>query len=279
MSKIDIITTTYRSVEKLKTCLSSVIERTKYVDYKWYLWANDPNDEIKKVIHDSMFIDDILFNGKIEPIFNDNNNGSFSSNNNEAAAQGNSEYILFLNDDIETLNDTWLLSMSQILDTNPKIGVVGSLLLYPDKQTIQHCGVFFSEKTNNLPYHMFYKQKAARVKDFISVHRYYQCVTAACMLIRRDDFEKLGGFSNDFYYMYEDVGLCLDIKSKLGKLCLYNPQSILIHNEGISGNGKNNSKFKENILKFKEKYAGLHYNDLEFYLSNPNFMIYNNKRR
>jgi len=119
MAKVDIVTTTYRNVDKLKICLNSVIEKTKFVDYKWYVWANDPNGEVKQAIHDSMFIDDILFNDHIEPIYNDNNDGSFSSNNNEAAAEGDSEYILFMNDDIEPLNDAWLLNMTRILDTDP----------------------------------------------------------------------------------------------------------------------------------------------------------------
>jgi GT2 family glycosyltransferase len=276
MAKVDVVTTTFRNTAKLKLCLESVTEKTKYVDYKWYVWCNSPNDEIKKIIHDSMHIDGIRFNDHVEPIFNDTNDGSFSSNNNEAAAEGNSEYILFLNDDISPLNDSWLLNMTNILDSNSKIGVVGSLLLYPDKQTIQHCGVFFSDKTNGLPYHMFYRQNAGGVKEFISKHRYYQAVTAACMLVRRDDFEKIGGFSEDFFYMYEDIGLCLDMKEKLNKRCLYNPQSVLVHHEGISGDGKNNPKFQENISVFRDKYSGKYYNDLEFYLNNKDFMVYKN---
>jgi GT2 family glycosyltransferase len=271
---VDIITTTFRNTDKLKICLNSVTEKTKFVDYKWYLWANDPNKEVKQIIHDSMFIDNILFNDRIEPIFNDNNDGSFSSNNNEAALEGNSEYILFLNDDIEPLNDAWLLNMTQVMDKNPKIGIVGALLLYPDKKTIQHCGVFFSNKTNSLPYHMMYRQNLSSVGNFVKVPRYYQAVTGACMLVRRDSFESVGGFSEDFFYMYEDIGLCLDIKNKLNQTCLFNPNAVLIHHEGISKDGKQNPKFSKNIETFREKYTGLYYNDLELYLSNNRFMEY-----
>ena len=82
MAKVDIVTTTYRSADKLRVCLESVNENTKFVDYKWYLWANDPNDEMKQVIDEAIYLDGILVNDKIVPIFNDNNDGSFSSNNN-----------------------------------------------------------------------------------------------------------------------------------------------------------------------------------------------------
>lgn len=275
MTKIDIVSTTYRSVDKLKACLESVTEHTKFVDYKVYLWANDPNDEVKQVIHDAMYIDNILFNDRIEPIFNDNNDGSFSSDNNEAAAEGDGDYILFLNDDTVPLKEDWLLSMQMILDTDPKVGVVGSLLLYPDKKTIQHCGVFFSHKTNNLPFHMFYKQPISKVQSFVSVPRYYQAVTGACMLVRRNDFEAVGGFNEDYFYSFEDVNLCLDIKNQLNKRCVFCPQSVLIHNEGVSGA---QPKLKENVVAFRKNCTGKYFNDLEFYMNDPKFMVYRMKQ-
>ena len=274
MAKVDIVTTTYRNTEKLKICLTTVIERTKFVDYKWYVWANEPNEEVQQVIHDSMFIDDILFNEHIEPIFNDNNDGSFSSNNNEAAAEGDSEYILFLNDDIEPLNDGWLLSMTRILDSDPKVGAVGALLMYPNKKLVQHCGVMFDPRTNGLPYHIYYQKP---LNKFMLVNRYYQSVTAACMLVRREDFEKLGGFSTDYIYGYEDVDLCLKLKHELGKNSVYCAEAQLIHHEGISGTFKEHPHLKNNMKVFRESWANKIYNDHQFYLQNPNFMVYKNK--
>jgi len=47
MSKVDIVTTTYRNEDKLEVCLNSVIEKTKFVDYMWYLWANEPNKKVE----------------------------------------------------------------------------------------------------------------------------------------------------------------------------------------------------------------------------------------
>ena len=139
MPEISIITTTYRNKEKLKRCLTLVLEKTKYVDYNWIVWANDPDDEVKQIIHDAMFIDDICFQDITIPIYNDTNNGSFSSNNNEAVLESDSKYILFMNDDIEPINETWLLNMKTLLDNDQKIGAIGALLMYPNN-LIQHCG-------------------------------------------------------------------------------------------------------------------------------------------
>lgn len=272
---VDIITTTYRNVDKLKICLESVTENTKYVDYKWYVWANDPDEEVKKAIHDAMFIDDILFNDRIEPIFNDDNDGSFSSNNNEAASEGDSKYILFMNDDVEPLNESWLMSMVQILDTDPKAGTVGSLLMYPDKKLVQHCGVMFDQRTNGLPFHIFYRQP---FNKFMQISRYYQAVTAACMLVRREDFEKLGGFNQDFIYGYEDTDLCLRLKHELGKNSIYCAQAQLVHHEGISGKFKEHPNLKGNIKLFRDKWGSKIFNDHQFYLQNPGFMVYKNKQ-
>lgn len=274
MPKTSIVTTTYRNADKLKICLSSVIEKTKFVDYNWVVWANDPNDEIKKIIHDAMFVKDIKFTDRIEPIFNDNNDGTFSSNNNEAAAESDSEYILFLNDDVEPLNEDWLLNMHMILDTDPKVGAVGALLLYPGGKLVQHSGVMFDQRTNGLPFHIFYKQP---LTQFMTTDRYYQAVTAACMLVRRADFNILGGFDTAYKYGYEDTDLCLKLKYNMGKSCVYCSGARLIHHEGISGTFKQHPHLKNNMDTFRARWKDKIFNDHHFYLSNPNFMVYKSK--
>lgn len=271
---VDIVTTTYRNADKLKICLSSVIERTKYVDFKWYLWANDPDDKVKEIIHNSMYIDGIRFHNKLEPIFNDTNDGSFSSNNNEAALEGSADYILFLNDDIEPINETWLLSMIQIMDTDPKVGAVGALLLYPGAKLVQHAGVMFDQRTNGLPYHIFYKQP---ITNFMAVNRYYQAVTAACMLVRREDFTKLNGFDTSFIYGYEDIDYCLKLRHILSKHSVYCAGAQLIHHEGISGTFKKHPHLKNNMDVFRDRWGKKIFNDHQFYLQDKNFMIYRPK--
>lgn len=274
---VDIVTITYRNTEKLKTCLQSVIERTKYVDYKWYLMANDPNNEVKQIIHDSIHTDGIKFTNRVEPIFNDTNDGSYASNNNEVAKEGKGDYILFLNDDVEPLRDDWLLNMTRILDTDQKVGIVGALLIYPDRKTIQHCGVFFSNRTNNMPYHMLYRQSLEKSKNFISVSRYYQAVTGACLLARRSDFEAVGGFDERLYYQFEDILYCLMVHKMLNKHSVYCSTAELIHNEGISKSGKQNPRWESNVKIFKDLSKDLFFNDFEFYENNTKHMIYRQK--
>ena len=272
---IDIITTTYPGhTSKLKACIKSVTENTHDAGYRWYIWVNSPNDELKGIIHNSMFIDEIQFNNRIIPIFNDSNDGSFAHNNNGAAKEGFGDYILLLNDDVAPINSDWLANMVYVLETDDKVGVVGALLFYPGQQLIQHCGVFFSRRYNNLPFHMLYRQPIEKFKSYIYRPRYYQAVTGACMLLRRSDFEAIGGLSEAYWYCYEDVDLCLRVKKQLGKQVVYFPQAQLIHNEGISSHKDNNNRREQNIAVFKDSCAGLYYDDYDFYMRDVNFMTY-----
>lgn len=273
MIEVDIITTHYRNTEKFSKCLASVLEKTRGVNYNWYIWCNDPNDKVKKLMEDSVFCDGIRYNDKIIPIFNDTNTGSFSSNNNQCIREGASPYVLILNDDVDPIDTSWLYNMLKIIKEDKSVGVVGSLLLYPNG-LVQHAGVMWDERTNGLPYHIMYRQQPS---DFISYDRVYQAVTGACMLFRREDWEKVGGFNEKYWYMYEDIHFCLDIKQKLNKSSVYCGTSRLIHHEGISGQAKNNPRAQENINLFKKYWAGKIKNDHNLYLKDKSYMLYTKK--
>ncbi len=264
MISIDICTTTYRNTEKLDRCIKTVLEKTKNVDYKWYIWCNDANDEVKKIVSNG--------DNRIIAVFNDNNNGSFSSNNNALSKIGNGEYILFLNDDVEPINEDWLFNMAKILETHEKVGVIGPLILYPDQKRIQQCGIIFLN--NRQPALIYYGKLISKHLWFISQPRIYQAVTAACVLVRRKDFEIVNGFDENFYYGHEDIALCISIKSKLNKICIFCPDAKLIHSLGISyTNYKSN-----NADIFKLKYSKLCKTDYFYYLLNKNYMIFDENK-
>ena len=97
------------------------------------------------------------------------------------------------------------------------------------------------------------------------------------MLVRREDFEKLNGFDTEYVYGYEDVDLCLRLKYSLGKNSVYCAAAQLIHHEGISGKFKKHPHLKNNMKLFREKWGAKIFNDHQFYLQNPNFMVYKTK--
>ena len=58
-------------------------------------------------------------------------------------------------------------------------------------------------------------------------------VTAACLMIKTDRFEKINGFDDRFRVTYNDVDLCLKLTEK-GYRNIYNPNVELIHYESVS---------------------------------------------
>ncbi|HPQ39560.1 MAG TPA: glycosyltransferase, partial [bacterium] len=61
----------------------------------------------------------------------------------------------------------------------------------------------------------------------------YSAVTAACMLMRRDVFEEIGGFNPELAVSFNDIDLCLEIRRR-GYRIVYTPYTRLIHHESVS---------------------------------------------
>ena len=119
-------------------------------------------------------------------------------------------------------------------------------MLYPDGK-IQHAGVAVSDK--GIPRHIYRRFDS----DFLPANkkREFQAVTGACMAIKRDLFEKIGGFDEHYINGLEDVDLCFAAK-KLGYRIMYIPKSVIIHHESVS-----KDRFKHvyrNIEHYKSKW-------------------------
>lgn len=259
---VSIVTTTHRSARKIRACIDSVAQNTAGISFKHYILANDPDSDTK----------DILSSYKnITVDISDTNAGSFSSNNNILSSKAHGKYLLFLNDDCYPQNTCWLSEMVNLLDKNPKMGVCGALLLYPGGHKIQHCGVIFNETNGGLPYHMLYNKSRQDSVAYLSKNRIYQAVTGACMLIRHNHFDNMGGFNEKYYYQFEDIDLCITTKSKLGLNSCYSAKSVLIHDEGISS--VNNKMWENNSSLFKTRCGALIHYDYRFYCENQNYRI------
>lgn len=261
MSKVAIITTHYRNTDRFKNCVNKVLNKTKNVEFNWYIWANDPDDRVKEVLNS-------FKDSRIKIYYHVDNSGSFSYNNNQCIRKSNEEYVLLLNDDVEPINDSWLENMVKLLDNDNDIGIVGACLIYPNG-LIQHAGVIFDEITKGLPYHIYYKQKQNKN---IVYNRFYQAVTGACMLFKRKDWEAVNGLDERFWYNFEDISFCLDI-AKLNKKIIYCGGAKLIHHEGISGGKQTQDVIQKNVAIFKEKHKNI-INDHHNYLNSSGYNLY-----
>ena len=155
---------------------------------------------------------------------------NFSAACNRGAAAARGELLLFLNNDIEVVDPSWLDELVRWAEL-PEIGIVGAKLLYPDR-TIQHAGVVFGI---GLVGHIFARAAEGTSTAFGSpeTYRNYLAVTGACQMMRREVFQQLGGFDERFRLSFSDVVLCMEAW-KAGYRVVYTPYARLVHHESYS---------------------------------------------
>ncbi len=137
-----------------------------------------------------------------------NQSFNFSAINNIGARHADGEVLVFLNNDIEFGRPQWLARMCGYA-IQPDIGVVGAVLDYPDG-SIQHAGVVVGVK--GLAGHIFSRYRETQQSTAFGnprVSRDLSAVTGACLAIKKDRFETVGGFDERFAVSGGDVELCL----------------------------------------------------------------------
>jgi GT2 family glycosyltransferase len=173
-------------------------------------------------------------------------NGGFALACNDGAAAATGEHLVFLNNDTVPLAG-WLDALLAVADADPRVGAVGSKLLFPN-DTVQHAGVVVCQDGN--PRHIYAGFPAGH--PAVNKPRSFQAVTAASMLVRRDAFERAGGFDAAFHNSLEDTDLCMRL-GEAGYEIRYCPQSVLYHLESVS-RGRRSKEIAANTKLFKERW-------------------------
>ncbi|HEY6149672.1 MAG TPA: glycosyltransferase family 2 protein [Gaiellaceae bacterium] len=184
-------------------------------------------------------------------------NTCFAVSCNDGAAAATGEWLVLLNND--TLPQAgWLDALLEYAAERDRIGMVGAKLLFPN-DTIQHAGVVFSRDRH--PHHLYAGFPASH--PAVNRSRAFQVVTAACALIRRELFEECGGFDSAFLNGYEDVDLCLRLRS-LGYENHYCHESVLYHLESAT---RDYALDPRNFRLFFDRWADrIEPDDFDYYL-------------
>ncbi len=143
-------------------------------------------------------------------------------------------YILFLNDDVEFPEDTFILSEMITEASKTTTGAVGVKLLYPGEKKIQHAGITLLKSGAS--------HKLAGYDDSVSYYHGINrrkinvfAVTGACLMTERRKFEEAGGFDERLEVAYTDVDLCAAfITHGYYNVCLNGCN--LIHHESLTRN-------------------------------------------
>jgi GT2 family glycosyltransferase len=140
-----------------------------------------------------------------------------------------------------------------------EIGAVGARLLYPNG-TLQHGGVILGiggvagHANKGLPRYQYGYFARAVVIQSVSA------VTAACLVVRKELYEKVGGFNEDLKVAYNDIDFCLKIR-EAGYRNLYTPYAELYHHESAS-RGYENTPDKQLRLEAEGQYMKQRWGDL-----------------
>jgi ADP-heptose:LPS heptosyltransferase/GT2 family glycosyltransferase len=152
---------------------------------------------------------------------------NWSRFNNAGVRQAKGEILLFLNDDIEARVPGWLEAMLEHA-VRPQTGVTGARLLYPDGK-VQHGGQFLADTHAR---HAFRFASGGDPGPFgiAQVAREMASVTGACQMVRREVFDRLGGFDEAHDVINNDLDFCLRAQAA-GLAVIYTPHAELIHHE------------------------------------------------
>jgi len=263
MIKLSICIVNYNTKDLTYECIKSIFQNLRDMDFEIIVVDNASKDNSVDFLKQKF--------SNIKFISNSVNLG-FGKANNQAVKIAEGEYILFLNSDTYCMNDI-IKKMVNTAEINNDIGIVGIRLLNPDLTIQRSSYTFPSTKTvffhilnfkrllplikillNKLPFlsHILDKELRSYIfYDNIKSPIEVEVVPGACMLVRKEIFESIGGFDEKFFLYFEDIDLCKRIKENNYKIILI-PETGIVHYGGAS--------FRVSFFDFSpERYKGIIY--------------------
>ncbi|HVC17264.1 MAG TPA: glycosyltransferase family 9 protein, partial [Rhodanobacter sp.] len=227
--KVSIIIPTCAAHGHIENCIRTLREKTAHQNYEIVCIDNIPAGESSWKAWLRQNADQVI---DIPVAFN------WSHFNNRAAAATDGEYLLFLNDDIEIVQEDWLDALLEHAQ-RPEVGVVGPQLLYPGGK-VQHAGMFLGAGVGRHAFRFAPKDEPGYF-GLALTQRNVIAVTGACMLMRRSFFVAMHGFEEAHSIVNNDVDFCLRAH-QAGKLTVFTPHASLVHHE-LASRGKMGDTF------------------------------------
>ncbi len=254
--KVSLIIPTHNGYELLKTCLDSLRGRTDYPDLEIIVVNHESDDPTILKYFTTLAAEGVRIIDYPGPF-------NFSAINNHAAQHARGSVLGFLNNDLEVIDADWLKEMVAQVN-RPEIGAVGAMLYYPD-DTVQHAGVILGigglNGSTSVAGHAFkgYRRGEEGQRNRLRLVQNYSAVTAACLVIRREVFEDVGGFDErKLAVAFNDIDFCLRVRAA-GYRNLWTPFAELYHHEsasrGIEDNPEKLERFAAEIATMRQRWA------------------------
>lgn len=215
--RVSVIVTGYRSAPHLESCLRSV-QADLSLPAQVLVALNEPDSGLVSRLEAVPGI-----GLTVSPV-----NLGFGGAVNQAAATARGEFLVLLNDDA-VVEPGWMDALVSAAEADPGAGAVGSKVLGPNGSLLEDGTVLWADATVTLVDDYYKPIPPPKV----GVRRADYC-SAVSLLVRRESWERVGGFDEGFFpAYYEDVDLCLKLQG-VGAHVLYQPASVVRHRQGAS---------------------------------------------
>lgn len=261
--KVSIIIPNRDHADDLNNCVKSILEKSTYENYEIIIVENGSvEDETIKLYDDLKKYSNVRIIKWDKPF-------NYSSVNNHAARFANGKVLLFLNNDTEVISVDWLEKMLEHT-VRKDVGATGAKLYYHDG-TVQHAGVMLGAGGYVLHAHRFFSSTAFGYRARLKIIQDVSAVTGACLMMRKEVFEEIGGFDEGYGITFGDIDLCLRLREK-GYLIVWTPYSELYHDElktrGYDNTEEKRGRFEREESLFRSKWKDVLSKNDPYY--NPN---------
>ncbi len=209
-------------------CLRAILARTDYAAFEIIVVVAGPLplDHRQQSVLARLGAD-----RRVRPLLLQTDHFNFATANNAAVQLAEGTHVCLLNDDVAPLSPGWLAAMVGHLE-DPQIGIVGARLLYPDR-TVQHAGIILRPDGTGEHSHHFLRRTAPGPAFRAKLSQEVSAVTGACLLSRRDLYDRLGGLDESFASAFNDIDFCLRARAA-GCGVVLAAEAELIHHESLT---------------------------------------------
>ncbi len=228
--------------EDLEKCLASIYQKTTWQRFEVIVIENNSTDPATFAYYDQLpgrypGCQVVQYQGGF----------NFSAINNFGRKAAKGEYLLLLNNDVEVINGDWLTEML-MQASRPGAAICGAMLYYPD-DTIQHAGIITGLGGYAGHSHKYHKAGGSGYMFRLATVQDFSAVTAACLLVRTEVYDQMGGLDEGFTVAFNDVDFCLRVRDA-GWRVVWTPYAQLYHYESKSRGSDEKDKAK------KERFSG-----------------------
>lgn len=257
MIKLSIIIVNWNAREFLLRCLASIYENCRQPFFEIIVVDNLSSDGS---------IPAVKARFKNVTVIENNENNGFSQGNNIGIKKSIGDYVLILNPDTEVLAGA-LEKLVEFLDRHAEVWAVGPKILNSDGTVQFTCAREFPTPLSEfMAYSILFRpfltnKTIGRYNMAYWDHldsRPINCLSGACMLVRKTAFETMGFFDERFFMYAEDIDFCYRIQ-KSGGRCWYLAETAIIHYGGQSSRqvvGKTYYRYYESMYLFYRKHRG-----------------------